>query len=102
MTGHTVTRAQLAEAVSQKVGLSRAEAAELVKLVIVEISDTLARGDAVKVLSFGTFGIRQKGTRIGRNPKTKQEVPIGPRRVVVFRAAHALKHQIQQRESQVA
>jgi integration host factor subunit alpha len=62
--------------------------------VIAEISDALERGEMVKISSFGSFAVRQKGQRIGRNPKTGQEVPISPRRVLVFRASHALKHQI--------
>src|SRR5207248_11060999 len=94
MAGHTITRAQLTEAVYQEVGLSRNESAELVESVIAEISDALERGEMVKISSFGSFAVRQKGQRIGRNPKTGQEVPISPRRVLVFRASHALKHQI--------
>ena len=94
MTGHTVTRAQLSEAVYQEVGLSRIESAELVESVIAEISGALERGEMVKISSFGSFAVRQKGQRIGRNPKTGQEVPISPRRVLVFRASHALKDHI--------
>src|SRR5271155_59725 len=94
MAGHTVTRAQLTEAVYQEVGLSRNESAELVESVIAEISDALERGEMVKISSFGSFAVRRKGQRIGRNPKTGQEVPISPRRVLVFRASHALKDQI--------
>ena len=94
MTGHTVTRAQLSEAVYQEVGLSRIESAELVESVIAEISGALERGEMVKISSFGSFAVRQKGERLGRNPKTGQEVPISPRRVLVFRASHALKDQI--------
>ena len=94
MAGHTVTRAQLTEAVYQQVGLSRNESAELVESVIAEISRALERGDIVKISSFGSFAVRHKGQRVGRNPKTGQEVPISPRRVLVFRASHTLKHQI--------
>ena len=94
MTGQTVTRAQLTEAVYQEVGLSRNESAELVESVIAEIAGALARGEMVKISSFGSFSVRQKGERVGRNPKTGQEVPISPRRVLVFRASHALKDQI--------
>jgi integration host factor subunit alpha len=94
MAGETVTRARLSEAVYQEVGLSRNESAELVEAVIAEISEALERGEIVKISSFGSFAIRQKGQRIGRNPKTGQEVPISPRRVLVFRASHALKDQI--------
>jgi integration host factor subunit alpha len=94
MAGHTVTRAHLTEAVYQEVGLSRNESAELVESVIATIAAALERGEMVKISSFGSFAVRQKGQRIGRNPKTGQEVPISPRRVLVFRASHALKHQI--------
>jgi len=94
MAGHTVTRAQLTEAVYQEVGLSRNESAELVESVIAEIAHALERGEMVKISSFGSFAVRRKGQRVGRNPKTGQEVPISPRRVLVFRASHALKHQI--------
>ena len=96
MAGETVTRARLSEAVYQGVGLSRNESAELVEAVIAEISGALERGEIVKISSFGSFAVRQKGERIGRNPKTGREVPISPRRVLVFRASHALKDQINQ------
>src|SRR6266704_6952498 len=94
MTGKTATRADLCEAVYQKVGLSRTESADLVELVLDEISACIVRGEAVKLSSFGSFVVRQKGQRVGRNPKTGQEVPISPRRVLIFRASHALKDQI--------
>lgn len=94
MAGNTITRAQLSEAVYQEVGLSRNESAELVETVLKEIADTLTRGDSVKISSFGTFSVRQKGERVGRNPKTGQEVPILPRRVLVFRASNVLKSRI--------
>jgi integration host factor subunit alpha len=94
MAGQTVTRAQLSEAVYQEVGLSRNESAELVETVLNEISTALAKGEMVKISSFGSFAVRRKGKRIGRNPKTGKEVPISPRRVLVFRASHVLKDQI--------
>jgi integration host factor subunit alpha len=90
----TVTRAQLAEVVYQEVGLSRNESAELVETVLEEISDALERGEIVKISSFGSFSVREKGERIGRNPKTGEEVPILPRKVLVFRASHVLKDRI--------
>lgn len=93
MTG-TVTRAQLSEAVYQEVGLSRNESAELVENVLDEIVDSLVSGDTVKISSFGSFQVRAKGGRIGRNPKTGEEVPISPRRVLVFRASQVLKDRI--------
>ncbi|MGB0749389.1 MAG: integration host factor subunit alpha [Magnetospiraceae bacterium] len=94
MAGRTITRAQLSEAVYQEVGLSRNESADLLEQVLTEISDALARGEAVKLSSFGSFSIRQKGQRIGRNPKTGEEVPILPRKVLVFRPSQVLKERI--------
>jgi integration host factor subunit alpha len=94
MSGKTLTRADLAEAVFQKVGLPRTESAEIVELVLREIVASLERGQTVKLSSFGSFGIRDKGERIGRNPKTGQEVPITPRRVLVFRASNIMKQRI--------
>ncbi len=94
MAAKTLTRAELSEAVYQEVGLSRNESADLVETVLKEISDVLAQGEAVKISSFGTFSIRQKGKRVGRNPKTGEEVPILPRRVLVFRASHVMKNRI--------
>ena len=94
MAGKTLTRAQLTEAVYQEVGLSRNESADLVEAVLGEISGALTRGDMVKISSFGSFFVRQKGQRIGRNPKTGEEVPILPRRVLVFRPSHVLKNRI--------
>ena len=79
MTDHTVTRAQLSESVYQEVGLSRNESADLVESVLDEMIDALARDEMVKISSFGSFSVRQKGQRVGRNPKTGQEVPIDPR-----------------------
>jgi integration host factor subunit alpha len=94
MSGQTITRADLSEAVYQEVGLSRNESAALVETVLDEISGALAEGEIVKISSFGSFGVRQKGQRVGRNPKTGEEVPILPRRVLVFRASHVLKDKI--------
>ena len=94
MPGQTVTRADLSEAVYQEVGLSRNESADLVESVLNEVSEALVRGEMVKISSFGSFAVRQKGKRIGRNPKTGEEVPILPRRVLVFRASHVLKNRI--------
>lgn len=94
MAGHTVTRAHLSESVYQEVGLSRNESAELVESVLDEMIDALARGEMVKISSFGSFSVRQKGQRVGRNPKTGEEVPILPRRVLVFRPSHVLKNKI--------
>ena len=94
MAQGTVTRAQLTEAVYQEVGLSRNESAELVESVLAEVADALVRGGMVKLSSFGSFSVRQKGRRMGRNPKTGEEVPIMTRRVLVFRPSHVLKKRI--------
>ena len=94
MAVKTVTRAQLAEAVYQEVGLSRSESAELVDAILAEITASLMEDGTVKVSSFGTFSVRRKGQRIGRNPKTGEEVPILPRRVLVFRPSQVLKDRI--------
>jgi integration host factor subunit alpha len=87
----TLTRADLGEAVHRKVGLSRTESAELVKTVLRIISDALVKGEQVKLSSFGTFDVRAKRERVGRNPKTGEEVPITPRRVLVFRPSQIMK-----------
>ncbi len=94
MSGKTITRADLSEVVYQKVGLSRTESAALVELVLTELADSLARGENVKLSSFGSFIVRQKGERVGRNPKTGEEVPIEPRRVMVFKPSNILKQRI--------
>lgn len=94
MAGRTVTRADLCEVVYQKIGLSRTESAALVESVLSEISNTLAQGETVKLSSFGSFIIRDKGQRIGRNPKTGVEVPIEPRRVMIFRPSNVLRARI--------
>ncbi len=84
----------LSEAVFREVGLSRNESAELVESVLRHMSDALARGENVKISSFGTFSIRDKRARIGRNPKTGEEVPISPRRVLTFRPSHLMKERV--------
>jgi integration host factor subunit alpha len=94
MGGKTLTRADLSDAVHQNVGLSRTESADLVKSILDRITDKLVDGETVKLSSFGTFMVRSKGGRVGRNPKTGEEVPITPRRVLVFRPSHVLKDQI--------
>lgn len=94
MTGRTVTRADLCEAVYQRLGLSRAESADLVEVVLREISDCLEKGEPVKLSSFGTFAVRDKGERVGRNPKTGVEVPITSRRVLTFKPSNVLKARI--------
>lgn len=84
----------LSEAVFREVGLSRNESSELVETVLAHVSDALAEGDTVKISSFGTFSVRQKAARVGRNPKTGQEVPIHPRRVLSFRPSHLMKERV--------
>jgi integration host factor subunit alpha len=93
-SGKTLTRADLAEAVFQKVGLPRNESSELVESVIREMIACLERGENVKLSSFGSFGVRDKRERVGRNPKTGEVVPITPRRVLVFRASNIMKERI--------
>ncbi|NOZ32459.1 MAG: integration host factor subunit alpha [Alphaproteobacteria bacterium] len=94
MAGKTVTRADLSEAVYQAVGLSRTESAELVERVLEIVSEALVDGQNVKLSSFGSFQVRSKSERVGRNPKTGEEVPILPRRVLVFKPSNVLKAQI--------
>ena len=94
MAGKTLTRADLSEAVHRQVGLARTESADLVKKIIDLVSDRLVEGEKVKLSSFGTFIVRDKGGRIGRNPKTGDEVPITPRRVLVFRPSQVMRSQI--------
>src|SRR6266481_4582293 len=94
MSTRTLTRADLTEAVFNAVGLSRNESSQMVEDILEEVCGALSRGETVKLSSFGTFQVRQKSQRVGRNPKTGDEVPIAPRRVLVFRPSHVLKAQI--------
>jgi integration host factor subunit alpha len=94
MSEKTLTRMDLADAVHARVGLSRNESAQLVETVLTEISDALVRGETVKISSFGTFSVREKAARVGRNPKTGEEVPIHPRRVLTFRSSHLMKDRV--------
>jgi len=84
----------LSEAVFREVGLSRNESADLVEAVLQHVSDALAAGETVKISSFGTFSVRDKSARVGRNPKTGDEVPISPRRVLTFRPSHLMKERV--------
>jgi len=90
----TLTRADLAESVNRHIGLSRAEAAALVESILDHMADALERGENVKISSFGTFVLRDKNQRMGRNPKTGVEVPIEPRRVLTFRASQAMRDHV--------
>ena len=94
MSDNTLTRMDLSEAVFREVGLSRNESADLVEDVLQRISDALVSGDTVKISSFGTFSVRSKTARVGRNPKTGEEVPITPRRVLTFRPSHLMKDRV--------
>ena len=94
MSERTITRADLADTIYEQVGLSRNESADLVETIINEISEALVDGESVKISSFGSWSVREKGERIGRNPKTGEEVPITPRKVLVFKASHVLKGKI--------
>ena len=94
MSSKTLTRMDLSEAVFREVGLSRNESAELVERVLDLMSDALVRGEQVKISSFGTFSVRDKAARVGRNPKTGEEVPIEPRRVLTFRPSHLMKDRV--------
>ena len=101
MAGKTLTRADLAEALVEKIGLPRNESQDMVEIILKEISDSLAKGEQVKLSSFGSFGIRSKGERIGRNPKTGQEVPITPRKVLVFKPSNIMKETINEQLSKM-
>lgn len=90
----TLTRADLAERVHEHLGLSRADSAQMVESVLGHLCDALADGENVKISGFGSFVLRDKGERIGRNPKTGVEVPIAPRRVLTFRASQSMRETI--------
>ena len=94
MPNKTLTRMDLSEAVFREVGLSRNESAQLVEAVLEHMSDALVDGEQVKISSFGTFSVRDKTARVGRNPKTGEEVPINPRRVLTFRPSHLMKDRV--------
>ena len=94
MSEKTLTRMDLSESVFREVGLSRNESADLVESVLEKISASLVSGEQVKISSFGTFSIRQKNARVGRNPKTGEEAPIPPRRVLTFQPSHLMKDRV--------
>ena len=94
MSDKTLTRMDLSEAVFRAVGLSRNESAQLVERVLDMMSDALVDGEQVKISSFSTFSVRAKTARVGRNPKTGEEVPISPRRVLTFRPSHLMKDRV--------
>ncbi|WP_395333562.1 integration host factor subunit alpha [Novosphingobium sp. BL-8H] len=90
----TLTRAEIAEAIHRRLGLSRSESLGMVEAILQHMSEALTEGENVKISGFGTFLLRDKGERVGRNPKTGVEVPITPRRVMTFRASQMLKDRI--------
>ena len=93
-SNETLTRAAIADAIHRKLGISRAESLAMVESILDHVCDALADGENVKISGFGTFLLRDKGERVGRNPKTGVEVPISPRRVLTFRASQMLKDRI--------
>ena len=93
-TAGTLTRVDLSEALHRQIGLSRTDSAKIVEQILGEMCDALARGENVKISGFGTFVLRDKGERVGRNPKTGVEVPIAPRRVLTFRASQMMRERI--------
>ncbi len=90
----TLTRADLADTINRKLGFSRAESLDLVEAILRHMCQAMSRGENVKISGFGTFVLRDKKERIGRNPKTGVEVPITPRRVMTFRASQLLKERV--------
>ena len=94
MPSSTLTRMGLGEAVVREVGLSRSESSDLVERVLAHLSDTLVAGEIVKISSFGTFSLRDKRARVGRNPKTGEEAAIAPRRVLTFRPSYIMKDRV--------
>lgn len=92
----TLTRADLAETINRKMGFSRAESLQLVEAILRHMCHSLSNGENVKISGFGSFILRDKNERVGRNPKTGVEVPITPRRVLTFRASQLMKERIQE------
>lgn len=92
--GETLTRADLAEALNREIGLSRTDSADMVERILYHMCEALSRGENVKISGFGTFVLRDKGERVGRNPKTGVEVPIAPRRVLTFRPSQMMRDRI--------
>jgi integration host factor subunit alpha len=90
----SVIRADIAEAIYQNIGLSRNESSDIVTTILDEMTKSLEKGDKVKISSFGSFSVNQKSERVGRNPKTGEEVPITPRRVLTFRPSHILRGRV--------
>ncbi|KQM96438.1 MULTISPECIES: integration host factor subunit alpha [unclassified Sphingomonas] len=93
-TAGTLTRADLAEEMHREIGLSRADSSRVVEQILTHLCEALAKGENVKISGFGSFVLRDKGERVGRNPKTGVEVPIAPRRVLTFRASQMMRDRI--------
>jgi len=91
---YTVTRADLIDAVYKEIGLSRTESSVIIESILNHITGALIRGETVKLSGFGTFDVRHKKSRMGRNPKTGREVPITSRRVLAFRPSNILKNRV--------
>ncbi len=91
---NTLTRADLAEAINRKIGLSRSDSLNMVEAILRHMCEAMSGGENVKISGFGTFLLRDKAERVGRNPKTGVEVPIAPRRVMTFRASHMMRGKI--------
>ena len=91
---NTLTRADLAEAINRKIGLSRSDSLNMVEAILRHMCEAMSSGENVKISGFGTFLLRDKAERVGRNPKTGVEVPITPRRVLTFRSSQLLKDRI--------
>lgn len=94
MATGTLTRADIAAKINHQIGLSRNESAQIVESILAHMGDALTGGQNVKISGFGTFVLRDKGQRIGRNPKTGVEVPILPRRVMTFRASQTMRERV--------
>ncbi len=90
----TLTRADLAEMLNRQVGLSRSDSATMIESILDHMTDAIISGENVKISGFGTFVLRDKAQRIGRNPKTGVEVPITPRRVLTFRASQGMRQKV--------
>jgi integration host factor subunit alpha len=91
---NTLTRADIAEVLNRQIGLSKSESANVLESLLEHITDALEQGEHVKISGFGTFSLRDKRERVGRNPKTGIEVPIAPRRVLTFRPCQAMRGRI--------
>lgn len=91
MPGRTLTRAGLVEVLHREIGLSRAESSQLVDMALQEIVGGLLRDGRVKIAGFGSFVVRDGAPRVGRNPRTGEAVPIGPRRTLLFRPSRELR-----------